>query len=77
MNLPAGHPGGGAVRLADPGARRPQLQEYDGKLSPDQKRTFASHGVDVDYSTNRMVTADYMDVLSSVVASEGPQPPLG
>jgi hypothetical protein len=51
------------------------MYEYDGGVKGADKNTFASHGVDVDYVSRRMVTADYLDVVTSVV--QEPQPPLG
>lgn len=54
------------------------MVEYSGGVTGDNKNTFASHGVDIDYESGRIVTADYLDVVSAVVVPENQvQPTLG
>ena len=60
------------MHIPDPST--PKMLEYTGGLTAAQKKTFASHGIGVDYNSRRIVTADYFDTLSSVVTV--PQQPL-
>jgi len=60
----SGHPGGGIVRIPDP--NKAKMYEYTGGVTGADLASHASHGVDIDYSTNRMVTADYLDVASAL-----------
>jgi hypothetical protein len=54
------------------------MVEYTGGLTGDNTATFASHGVDIDYESGRIVTADYLDVVSAVVVPDDQvQPALG
>ena len=60
----AGHTGGGIIRIPNPSTGK--MYEYTGGVSGADLATHASHGIGVDYGTNRMVTADYIDVASAL-----------
>lgn len=70
----SGGPGGGILKLERPGDSNPSLVEYDGGLSEADKANFTSHGIDIDYDTRRLVSADYVVVSSALI--KDPQPPL-
>jgi hypothetical protein len=75
VHVLSGGPGGGLVRLRQPGGSNPKLVEYDGGLSIQDQTNFTSHGFDIDYDSRRVVSADYVVVGSTVI--QEPQPPLG
>jgi hypothetical protein len=75
VHVLSGGPGGGLVRLRQPGGSNPKLLQYDGGLSVKDQANFTSHGFDIDYDSRRIVSADYVVVASTVIQT--PQPPLG
>lgn len=52
------------MRIPDPS--KAKMFEYSGGVTGADLASHASHGVDIDYSANRMVTADYLDVASAL-----------
>ncbi len=66
-----GGPGGGIVKL-DPGSA--SLTEYISGLPVEDQGNFTSHGIDIDYDSRRIVSADFVVVGSALI--KDPQPPL-
>jgi hypothetical protein len=64
VTLTTGHTGGGVVRIPDPSVAK--MYEYSGGVTGADLASHASHGIGIDYNTNRMVTADYLDVASAL-----------
>lgn len=75
VHVLSGGPGGGLVRLRQPGGRNPKLVEYNGGLSVQDQTNFTSHGFDIDYDSRRIVSADYVVVATTVI--QKPQPEIG
>lgn len=46
----------------------------DQKVSAWQKKTANPHGIDIDEDNDRVVTSDFIDVVSTLITPENPNP---